>query len=65
MSAAERASKASRAEQANGRASGPVLQSRFLVILAHSASGKRNDKRPKGYGRGVDVTGSRTDGRLL
>ena len=47
VSAAERAREASRAkqaqrvsgasEQANGRASGPVLQSVFLVILAHSA----------------------------
>ena len=45
VSAAERASKASRAEQAqrvsgvseraNGQASGPVLQSVFLVVLAH------------------------------
>ena len=47
MSAAERAGKASNAEQvnavngaskrANGRASAPVLQSGFLVDLAHSA----------------------------
>ena len=46
VSAGERAIEASRAEQAqrvngaseraNGRASGPVLQSVFLVVLAHS-----------------------------
>ena len=48
MSAVERASKASRAEQANkrvvraneqtdGRATGPVHRSRFLAVLNHSA----------------------------
>ena len=49
MSVAERASKASRAEQAqqvsgaseqvNGRASGPVLQSVFLAVINHSVLG--------------------------
>ena len=36
MSAAERASKVSRAEQANGRANGPVFTSGFLVVLDYS-----------------------------
>ena len=50
MSAVERASKESRVElaqrvsgaskRANGRVSGPVLQTVFLVILAHSVAGK-------------------------
>ena len=63
MSAAERASEASSVEQgneravrANGRASGPVLQAVFLVILAHSDM----------IGCKVsDLSGSGEDGRLL
>ena len=61
MSAAECASKASMAEQAqgvsgasewaNGRASGPVLQTVFLIILAHSgrafSAQKQEQKRNK------------------
>ena len=52
MSSAEGASKASSPEQANkvsgvseranGRASGPVLHSVFLVVLAHSEGKKKN-----------------------
>ena len=32
-------------ERVNGRASGPVLQSVFLVILTHSVKGERGDDK--------------------
>ena len=44
MSAAE-------GEQANGWASGPVLQSLFLVVLAHSGLGLQEKKEKKGLKR--------------
>ena len=39
-------------EQANGRASGPVLQSVFLAVLDHSAGGtQKMRKGGQGWGR--------------
>ena len=47
-------------ERANGRASGPILQSVFLVILAHSATdaGKR-------LAESAPLGGGQKEGRII
>ena len=49
-------------EQANGRASGPVLQSVILVVLAHSEAVKTKEGRHNAAGQEPASMFSRGDG---